>query len=227
MQQQTDKSLILMDTNPESPYSEAYRKLRTNIEFSSVGKDVKVLMFTSSQKGEGKTHTAVNLAVSLAQAGKRTILVDADLRAPSVHRYFAPNNLSGLANYLAMQIPLEQIIMDTHIPGLALIPAGATPPNSAELLTMRRMDALLDILKEKYDMVIIDTPPILKVADAQIVAARADGVLLVVEYGKIKQEWAKKVKTSLAQVNANLLGIVINKANRSDFDATAYYGAAR
>ena len=99
-------------------------------------------------------------------------------RSPSVHRYFSGPFPNGLDNYLGMQIPIEQILLETHIPNLALVPAGTTPPNSAELLTMKRMDALLETLKEKFDMIIIDTPPILKVADAQIVSARADGVLV-------------------------------------------------
>jgi capsular exopolysaccharide synthesis family protein len=220
MQRQTNNDLIIMDVNPESPVSEAYRTLRTNIEFSSVGKEVKVLMITSATREEGKTTTAVNLAVSMAHAGKRVLLIDADLRQSAIHRNLSLPNETGLAHYLALQAELKDVVKSTHISNLDAIVSGGIPPNPAELLTMNRMDHLLEELKEKYDAIILDTPPALTVTDAQIIAAKSDGVILVVQHGKVKRETAKKVKGYLTHVNARLLGVVFNKSGRGQLDSS-------
>jgi len=219
MSRSTNNMPFLMDVNPDSPIAESYRALRTNIEFSSVGKTMKVIMVTSSYKGEGKSTTAANLAIALAHTGKRVVLVDADLRHASIRRRFALPNQVGLANYLALQATIEDIIHETHIANLYAIVAGSTPPNPAELLTMKQMDVLLAQLKERYDQIVIDTPPAFSVSDAQIIAAKSDGVLLVLEPGRVKRETARKVKAYLNHVNARLLGVVFNKVNRQQSDA--------
>lgn len=219
MPRQTSKFPVLMDANPSSAHAESYRTLRTNIEFSSVGKETKVLLVTSSNRGEGKSTTAVNLAISFAKAGKRVVLLDADLRVPSLHRIFGKSNFSGLANYLSSSVPLNEIVRETHIPELFLITAGAIPSNPSELLALNRVDALLQELKSSYDIVVIDTTPLMTVADAQILAAKSDGVVLVVEYGKVKKNTAKKLKAQLHKVNANLLGVVLNKADKAEWES--------
>jgi capsular exopolysaccharide synthesis family protein len=209
---------IIMDVNPDSPIAEAYRTLRTNIEFSSVGKETKVIMVTSASRGEGKTTTATNLAISLAHADKKVVLIDADMRNSAVHRNLHVENQAGLANFLAFQTGLEEIVKPTHVTNLYTILAGTTPPNPGELLTMSRMDLLLEELKKTYQFIIVDTPSALSVADAQIIAAKSDGVLLVVEQGKVRRDSAKRVKAYLNHVNARLLGVVFNKIGRGNME---------
>lgn len=205
--------------SPDSAMAEAYRALRTNIEFSSAGKEMKVIMITSASRKEGKTTTAVNLAISLSQTGKRVILIDADMRNAFVHNILHLENDKGLANFLGLQTSLEEVVISTSIPNLSTILAGTLPPNPAELLTMSRMDLLLEELRKQFDTIILDTPSALSVTDAQIIAAKSDGVLLVVEQGFVKREAAKKVKAYLKNVNARLLGVVFNKINRGNIEA--------
>ncbi|GBF76003.1 hypothetical protein PA598K_04442 [Paenibacillus sp. 598K] len=204
-----------MDINPESAIAEAYRAIRTRIAFPADGKELKVIMITSTKKGEGKSSTAANVAISIAQTGKRVVLIDADLRRPALHQMFGVINHTGLANFLAnLSVEPQEVVRSLHIENLAFIPSGLTPPNPAELLTMPRMDELLEYLKQAYDVIIVDTPPALSVSDAQIVAAKSDGVVVVVEYGKVNRSNAKKVSFYLNQVNAKLLGVVLNKVKR-------------
>lgn len=219
MSRQTVNYPVIIDVNPDSAIVESYRTLRTNIEFSSVGKEMKVIMITSASRREGKTTTAVNLATSLSQTGKRVVLIDADLRNAFIHQILNLDHEMGLANFLAMQTELKEIIIETHIPNLYTILSGTLPPNPAELLTMSRMDYLLEQLKKEFDAIILDTPSALSVTDAQIIAAKSDGVLLVVEQGFVKREAAKKLKAYLMHVNARLLGVVFNKINRGNLDA--------
>lgn len=217
----TAEQPVIMDVNPDSSIAEAYRTLRTNIEFSSVGKEMRIIMITSASRGEGKSTTAVNLAISLAQAGKKVLLIDADMRNSSIHRILRVDNKIGLANYLALQTELPEIINPTHISNLSVIPSGTQPPNPAELLTMNQMDRLLEELKKEFHTIILDTPSALSVTDAQIIAAKSDGVLLVVEQGFVKREAGKKVKAYLKHVNARLLGVVFNKINKANLDTYA------
>ena len=149
------------------------------------------------------------------------ILIDADMRNASIHRKLGVPNQAGLANYLAIQAEMDEVIVETHIENLYAILSGSIPPNPAELLTMSRMDLLLAQLKRDYDLIVIDTPPALSVSDAQIIAAKSDGVLLVVEQSRVKREAAKKVKAYLDHVDAKLLGIVMNKVNKNQSDAYA------
>ncbi|MFD0682145.1 MULTISPECIES: CpsD/CapB family tyrosine-protein kinase [unclassified Paenibacillus] len=217
----TTKSDI-MQINPESPIFEAYRTLRINIEFSAFDRVVKTITITSANPGEGKTSTAVNLAVAYAQAGKKVMLVDADLRKPALHHAFNSDNSRGLTNFLANQIDIHEIIRDTPIENLSLILSGHIPPNPSELLASPRMHTLLAELKENYDIVLFDTSPALTLTDAKVMAAISDGVLLVVEYGKVKRDVAKKLRDDLIHVKANLLGVVLNKLNSKDAAAYLY-----
>ncbi|WP_020618758.1 CpsD/CapB family tyrosine-protein kinase [Paenibacillus daejeonensis] len=206
---------LIMDINPESAVAEAYRAIRTRIAFPTDGKELKVIMITSTKKGEGKSSTAANIAISIAQTGKKVVLIDADMRRPALHQMFGAINHTGLANFLAnLSVEPGEIVRSMHIENLYFVPSGLTPSNPAELLTMTRMDELLHYLKDVYDVIIIDTPPALSVSDAQIVAAKSDGVVVVVEYGKVNRSNAKKVSFYLNQVNAKLLGVVLNKVKR-------------
>ncbi|NOU97355.1 polysaccharide biosynthesis tyrosine autokinase [Paenibacillus sp. LMG 31456] len=212
----------IMIIDPDSPTFEAYRTLRTNIEFSAFDRVVKTITITSANQGEGRTSTALNLAVAYAQAGKKVMLVDADLRKPSLHHAFNLDNTRGLTNFLANQIAINEIIRETPVDNLSLIVSGHIPPNPSELLASERLRTLLVELKQNYDIILFDTSPALTLTDAKIMAATCDGVLLVVEYGKIKRDVAKKIKDDLTHVKANLLGVVLNKLNSKDAAAYLY-----
>jgi capsular exopolysaccharide synthesis family protein len=218
-----NKLQIITDLQPKSPVSEAYRSLRTNIDFSSVDRKIQTVMVTSAGAGEGKTTTVVNLAAAYAQADKRTLLIDADLRKPNVHRWFQLSSREGLSTLLANQCSLGEAVQKTHLPNLHVIPSGPIPPNPAELIASQRMGALLNELKTEYDMILIDTPPALAVADAMIMSAKCDGTIIVAHAGKVKREFTAKVKHSLELGNANILGVVLNHVRRKRNDAYYYY----
>lgn len=214
---------LITESNPKSPISEGYRMLRTNIEFSSIDHKLQVIMVTSSKPSEGKSTTSANVAVAFAQSNKRVLLIDGDLRKPSQHHIFGKSNRVGLTNVLFKQKLLGEVIQSTDTDNLSIIHAGPTPPNPSELLSSMQMASLLSKARGLYDVIIIDTPPILSVTDAQIVATLSDGVVLVVDSGKVKKEVALKAKASLEHVNAKLIGVVLNNINRNDSDSYAYY----
>ncbi len=164
----------------------------------------------------------LNLAIAYAQAGKNVVVVDADLRKPAVHLAFGLENKLGLTNFLANQTEWNPIIKQTHIDHLSIITSGPLPQSPTEFLASKRMNSLLAELKQNYDMVLIDTPSALMLSDAKIVASKCDGVLLVVEYGKVKRAAAKRVKEELAHVKAKLLGVVLNKISIKDAEAYFY-----
>jgi capsular exopolysaccharide synthesis family protein len=214
---------LITENNPKSPISEGYRMLRTNIEFSTIDQTLQTIMVTSSKPSEGKSTTCANLAVAFAQANKRVLLIDADLRKPTQHHIFGMSNRFGLTTALFNQKELRDIIQHTNTDNLSIMSAGPTPPNPSEMLSSKRMAALLATTRETYDVIIIDTPPILSVTDAQIVATQSDGVVLVVDSGKVKKEVVLKAKASLEHVKAKLIGIVLNNINRKNSDSYSYY----
>jgi capsular exopolysaccharide synthesis family protein len=214
---------LITELNPKSPISEGYRMLRTNIEFSTINKKLQIIMVTSSKPSEGKSTTCANMAVAFAQANKKVLLIDADLRKPSQHHIFGKSNRSGLTTALFNQMKLEDIIQFTGTENLSIIQAGPTPPNPSELLSSEQMADLLKTARERYDVIIIDTPPIMSVTDAQIVATQSDGVVLVIDSGKVKKEVALKAKALLEHVKARLIGVVLNKINRNQSDVYSYY----
>jgi capsular exopolysaccharide synthesis family protein len=214
---------LITESNPKSPISEGYRKLRTNIEFSAIDQKLQIIMITSSKPSEGKSTTCANLAVAFAQANKRVLLIDADLRKPTQHHIFGNSNLYGLTTILFNQKELRDVIQYTRTDNLSIIHAGPTPPNPSELLASKQMAALLATTREMFDVIIIDTPPIISVTDAQIVAAQSDGVVLVIDSGKVKKEMGLKAKSALDHVNARLLGVVLNNINRKSSDSYSYY----
>jgi capsular exopolysaccharide synthesis family protein len=214
---------LITENNPKSPISEGYRMLRTNIEYSSIDQSLQIIMVTSSKPSEGKSTTCANLAVAFAQTNKRVLLIDADLRKPTQHQIFGKSNRIGLTTALFHQKELRDVIQLTNTDNLSFIPAGPTPPNPSELLSSTRMATLLETIKGMYEVIIIDTPPIMFVTDAQIVAAQSDGVVLVIDSGKVKKEVALKAKASLDHVKAKLIGIVLNNISRNHSDSYYYY----
>lgn len=215
-------------TKPRSPAAEAYRTLRTNIQFSSLDKPVRRLLLASAGPDEGKSTTVANLAVAMAQADAKVVVVDCDLRRPAQHTLFNLRNGPGLTNLFLSaadgrsgegetDLPLQP----TAVPNLWLLASGPIPPNPAELLGSRRMDEILDQLAERADVVLMDSPPIVPFADAAVLSAKADGVLLVVGAGTAKRDLARKAKAQLEAVNAPVLGLVVNNV---PFDAAAFAG---
>lgn len=199
---------------PQSLMAEAYRHLRTSIILSPVGQSKRMILVTSGQPGEGKTTTSLNIAISLAQTGARTVLIDADLRKPSVAHYFNIEVKSGLSQYLSGYIPLDSLIINSGVNNLELVPSGGSRPlYPSELLGSNRMNELLQYLSETRDYVIVDSPPILPFADALILSAQVDGVLLVVNAQKSRREIVQRANRILREVGANLLGVVLNSVN--------------
>jgi len=202
------KQALVTLYNPKSAASEAYRMLRTNIHFSSGGDAFKVLVITSTFPGEGKSLTAANLAITFAQAGEGVVLVDADMRRSSQHEKFEMSESPGLSEAIVSG-NVEASLRDGPVDGLKLITAGITPPNPSELLHSRRMDNLLTDLKSRSDLIVLDAPPVLAVADASVLASKADGAIVVVDMTMSDKNASKRAVDSLRAVNARVLGTVI------------------
>ncbi len=195
--------------DPKSYYAEAFRTIKTNIKYSSADKHKKVLLVTSTEAGEGKSTISSNLALSLSQDNKKVIIIDGDLRKPSVHKQFRISGSVGLTELLIGEQSLEKIKNKIN-PYLDAITSGHIPPNPAELLASEEMEKLINKLREDYDYVIIDTNPIGLVADAQILSSKVDGVILVARYEKTKKENLLSCKKMIDQVGGNTIGVVLN-----------------
>lgn len=195
---------------PLSPASEAFRVLRTNIRFSGVDKPIRTLLVTSAGPTEGKSTTAANLAAVMAQAGLKAIVVDADLRRPRLHQMFGIHPRGGLTGSL-LEGTMDGRLQPSQVEGLAVLPAGERPPNPSELLGSRRLRELLGLLTQHVDVVVIDSPPVLPVTDAAVLAQNVDGVLLVVDAGETRRGIAQHAVESLRQVGANVIGAVLNR----------------
>ncbi len=201
--------MFIIEDNPNSIASENYRILRTNIEYLSFDKKLKTIVITSSEPGEGKTITSGNLALSLVQDGKRVILIDCDLRRPNIHRSFKVSNKHGLSELLIGKTSLEEVKM-TITKNLDVVTSGNLPPNPSEMIGCKSMEELIDNLKDYYDYIILDTPPVLAVTDAQILTTKADGTILVVRAGKTKKDNVISAKNLLNKVGVKLIGVVLN-----------------
>lgn len=218
-----NRSLITV-LKPKSPISEQYRTVRTNIQFSSVDQEVRSLLVTSAGPGEGKSTTAANVAVVFAQQGKKVLLIDADLRKPTMHYTFKTENFRGVTNVLLRQLSLEQAVNLTEVENLDLLSSGPIPPNPAELLSSKSMKQLLENAYGIYDLIIFDSPPVMAVTDAQILANETEGSLLVVSSGKTEREMALKAKEALEAAKSKLLGVVLNGKKASESSYYYYYG---
>lgn len=222
------ESPIFAISQPKSLASEAYRTLRTNLQFSSLDTPLRSLVVTSAVATEGKTTTAANLAVVMAQAGNRIVLVDGDLRRPSAHKLFNLPNQTGLTTALVEDPQaLNGYLQETGIENLRVLTAGPIPPNPQELLGSQRMEELLRRLEDEADIVVLDTPPTLVVSDANVLAARASGVLMVVNTGKTRRAAVRQAVDGLRKVGANLLGCVLNmvspRGGRGSYYYSSYY----
>lgn len=197
---------------PRSLAAEAYRTLRTNIQFSSLDHPLRTLLATSTAPDEGKSTTLANLAVTMAQAEQRVILVDCDLRRPSLHTLFNLHNESGLTNMILAAEDAPAPLQDTGIPGLSLLASGPLPPRPADILGSRRMEQIIARLRDMAEIVLFDTPPVIAVTDAAVLATRVDGVLLVFHAGRTSRDRARRTREVLEKVKANIVGVVLNGA---------------
>lgn len=197
--------------NPQSNISEAYRSIRTGIEFSNLDKNLKIICATSSKQDEGKTTVLSNLAVSFAKIDKKVLLIDGDLRNPSINRIFGLKNSQGLMDILLGTKDINQCIKLTKQENLHILTGGIIPPDPSEVLSSKKMGEFLEGIRDKYDYIFIDTPPIGIVSDASIVSSYSDGVIFVVGANEVDATLAKMAKERLEAINANIIGVILNK----------------
>jgi protein-tyrosine kinase len=214
---------VVAHSDPLSTASEAFRVLRTNLQFMGLDEPLTSILVTSASPGEGKSTNAANLAVAFAQAGVNVCLVDADLRRPTVAKLFGVENWAGLTTVIVGQGELDDALQPCQVPGLTLLTSGPIPPNPAELLGSERMTALLKRLEERFDMVIVDTPPVLAVTDAAVLAPKVGGVVLVVRSGQVPRQQVVRAKEALEAVRARLLGVVLGAVKQEGPEGYYYY----
>ncbi len=198
----------------ETVYSQvpqSYVELRVNIDFKAQDRELKTIAVTSAGRGEGRTTSAVNLAIAYAQAGKKTILVDADIRNPGVHLYFGEPNQRGLTNILNRTSEAAKAVSLSGMKNLSLLYAGPEVDNGSDLLSSQEMDELLQELKREFDIIILDAPPVIGHIDSKIISAKSNGVVFVVQHGSVKRWKAKRAKDELERVKVHFLGVLMNR----------------
>jgi capsular exopolysaccharide synthesis family protein len=213
---------LIVHEQAKSTIAEAYRTLRTNLQFAKVSGRLQTIMFTSTGPDEGKSTTAANTAIVLAQAGKRVIVMDCDLRQPMLHKFFSLRQ-QGITNVLTENLPVVQQLQDTAVPNLRILAAGPIPPNPSELLGSVKMAALLETLKQKADYLLLDTPPVLAVTDAGVLAALADGIIMVISSGVVRPGLARRAKDLLLKANGHILGVVLNRVELDREERYCYH----
>lgn len=205
---------LITHYDKKSPVAEAYRAVRTNLQFAGAGKPLKLISITSATPGEGKSTTISNLSVAMGQDGKKVLLIDGDMRKPIQHKLFnLPNR--GLSNCIASDLKVSDLICHAVMPNVDVLPSGPVPPNPSELLGSPKMEEILHQVSEEYDYVLIDCPPVLPVTDAAVMASHVDGTIMVVDSGEISPEEAQAAKAQLLQGKAKLLGVILNGVSTS------------
>ncbi|HAE62617.1 MAG TPA: capsular biosynthesis protein [Eubacteriaceae bacterium] len=207
------KNTVITHLDPKSAISESFRNLRTNVHYTNIDKEVKLIQVTSSVQGEGKSTITANYAVTVAQSGKKVLIVDCDLRRPQIHKIFNVSNTNGLSNVLVGDNQMDKNIKDTKVPNLFILTSGPIPPNPSEMLDSKRMKELILSLKDHFDMILLDSPPIMPVTDGLILSQIVDGTIVIVSLGSTEKDAFKKTMLSLENIGANILGTVINKAS--------------
>lgn len=223
--QHTSAVSLVTLADKASPVAEQYRTIRTNIQFASASRKMQTVVVTSAGSGEGKSTTTANLAVVLADSGQRVLLVDADMRKATIHKTFHLANDTGLSLYLSSNQQIEAVVQPTSIANLSILTAGPKPPNPSELLGSKRMDQFLEDVCRLYDVILFDMPPVVAVTDAQIMASKVDGTLMVVREEVTRKDALVNAKKLLDLVQAHILGVVYNGAeNGRGQDYYYYYG---
>lgn len=221
----SDSTALALIEDVRSPVAEAYRHLRTSLLLSSAGQPPKTVLVTSSQPSEGKTTTAVNIAMMLAQTGAEVLLLDCDLRRPRIHVHFGMSNARGVTNYLSGEATVSELMQSyDRLPNLKVIPSGPVPPNAAELLSSDEMRKLLYVLSENFTHIVIDSPPAISFTDASILSTIVDGVMLVVHGGRSSRSVVRRAKQQLQDVGAHIFGIVLNNVKLESNDYYYYAG---
>ena len=215
--------MFVVEKKPKSIAAESYRTLRTNIQYSSFDNEYRTIVVTSSEPGEGKTVTVGNLALALAQGENKVLLVDCDMRKPSVHKNFRISNESGLTDLLLHKKSMEQVMVNYN-KNLAIVPAGRVSPNPSEMLGSRAMGTFLEEMKNHFDYIVMDTPPLGAVTDAQVLSTKVDGTILVVKAGATKKDVVINSVNLIKKVNGNLIGTVLNGVEQSKNKYYYYYG---
>ena len=214
--------MFIVEKKPKSVAAEAYRSLRTNIQYSSFDKKYQTLVVTSANPGEGKTTVAGNLALALAQGESKVLLVDCDMRRPSIHKTFKISNTYGISDLLVGNKKLESVA-NKYNDNLSIVPAGKIPPNPAEMLASKVMTAFLEEMKNYFDYIVLDTPPLQAVTDAQVLSTKVDGSLIVVRAGVTKKDAVHNAVSIIKKVKGNIIGTVLNVAETKN-DKYYYYG---
>lgn len=214
---------LIVSLNPKSPIAEQFRSVRTSIEFASVSNEMKVLVITSSEQNSGKSLISSNLALTFAQKGLRTLLIDADLRNPSIRNYFYLPKGKGLSNLIKRNVSFQDAIYQTNEKNLFILPTGFVVPNPADLLGSSNMKDLIAKLRLHFDQIIIDTPPVLVATDAVLVSSLADGILLVIRSGKSNKHSVKRAIRSINQSATPIVGTILNDIKMSKDEY--YYGS--
>ena len=223
-QQRKGTSLITV-TKPNSVIAEQFRTIRTNIQFSMIDKDLKTIIFTSSGPFEGKSTIAANIAAVFADQGKKVVLIDADMRKPTVFRTFNLQNNIGLSTLITSRnIEISEVVQHIEDANMDIIASGTIPPNPSELLNSNRMNEIIEELEDIYDLILFDMPPVVSVTDAQIMATKTDGVVFVVRRNIAHKEDVTQAKKLLDMVQANVLGVVFNGAEKKTDRSYSYYG---
>jgi protein-tyrosine kinase len=209
---QSEPRLIAL-TEPRSAASEAFRTLRTNIQFAGLDQPCRSIVLTSAGPGEGKTTSAANFGVVVAQSGARVCLIDSDLRRPSLHRVFGVPNARGLTTALVEGLSFADVAQPSRVPNLSILASGPLPPNPAELVGSHRMRDFLQAATESFDMVLCDSPPVMAVGDAAALAALCDGVILVIQVGRTAHDLLRRVVEQIEAVKGRILGVLLNRAD--------------
>ena len=221
-QRKSKRNFILLNDAPFQ-LEEAYKALRTNLQFVCADKNIKKILITSSAPGEGKSTITINLAIALAQVGHKVIIVDADMRKPKIHSYLKIQNFPGVTNVIAKTNTLDEAIQYVSELGISAITCGPIPPNPAELIETKAMENILNELNERYDFILIDSPPASFITDASVLSKHADGVLMVFLHGSITFEIAELTIKNLKSAGANILGGILNNVDTEKTGRYNYY----
>lgn len=216
LSKRTPEPQRLIINNEQTIFTEQYRTIRTNIEYAEIKNELKTIMVTSVNPGDGKSLTAANLAIAFAQEGRRVLLLDADLRGPNVHNLFKADNHRGLSTILSGKATLDQVVTKTKVDNLSILTSGPASPDPTKILASKDMGSLLEILNQQFDLVILDVPSILSVSDAQILAKYCDAATIVVSSAETEIEQAQKAKKIIESTNTKLLGVILNKKDESE-----------
>ena len=223
MKNNGERRYLITHDRPKSPVAEAYRTLRTNIYFSGLGNPYRTILVTSAGPGEGKSTTLANLGVAMAQADNSVLIIDCDLRKPVQHKIFDLSNQKGLTNVLVEGLSVEKATQATKVDNLAVLTSGPIPPNPSELLGSERMEHIIQLMRNDFDTVLLDSPPVVAVTDAAVLSPLVDGVILVLRSGIAKTDMAKQAKEQIEKANGKIIGAILYGVSYSGEDYHYYY----